>query len=118
MIEVEGVQALLGDFSNAKFMVAVRAASQLKEASEKVVERAKQHAPKKRGHLRDSITAEALDHGFTWEIGPENARGGGYGHIVEKGYTRQAPQPYLGPALDEVEPQMIDGFEKMMERLL
>jgi HK97 gp10 family phage protein len=63
---------------------------------------AKQIVPVDTGNLRSSITTttgrDGVGSGYTaWaEIGPEAS----YGHFVEWGTHRQAPQAYMGPAAD------------------
>lgn len=60
-------------------------------------------------HLRDTITVDRLDKGV-YVIGPE-AR---YGHIVEFGSVRQAPQPYMLPALDRNVPRFQRALLKIV----
>ena len=93
MIEVHGIEKLVGDFTKAGLMAAARAHDVVKDGGEKVARYAK-------------------------EIGPENALGGGYGHIVEKGLAGRPPQPFLSPSLDRVEPELMGDFDKMVEKLL
>lgn len=117
MIEVHGIEKLVGDFTKAGLMAAARAHDVVKDGGEKVARYAKEAAPKRRPQLAPSITSEMIDL-LTAEIGPENALGGGYGHIVEKGLAGRPPQPFLSPSLDRVEPDLMGDFDKMVEKLL
>lgn len=117
MIEVTGVNELVRDFTKAGLLAGLRARKAVAEGGEKVAEFARDRAPKRRPQLAPSITSEMVD-ALTAEIGPENALGGGYGHIVEKGLAGRAPQPFLNPALDDAETEIVGDFEKMVEKLL
>jgi len=68
--------------------------------------------PVRTGHLRNSISVDFRGsnmHLAQAEIGPE----ANYGAFVELGTERQAPQPYMGPAFDAVEPSIIAGLESI-----
>lgn len=41
-----------------------------------------------------------------------------YGHIVEKGYGRQRPQPFLRPALDENVNEVVETFSKALNEAI
>ena len=117
MIDVVGDEQVIADFTKAALMVTVGAADAVKDGGELVATHSQRYVPVNRGQLKDAITSEMVGP-LTAEIGPENARGGGYGHIVEKGYTRQAPQPYMSPGLDDAEREVLRGFDDMIGRLL
>lgn len=59
---------------------------------------AKIYAPVRTGNLKGSIGYDVTENrdGASAEIGPT----ANYGHFVEHGTSRMAPQPYLGPAFD------------------
>lgn len=117
MIEVYGDGELIRDFTAAGLLVGVRARDMVSDSGEKVAEHAKERAPKRRPQLAPSITSEMVEL-LTAEIGPENALGGGYGHIIEKGLAGRAPQPFLGPALDDAEAEILREAEDMVGKLL
>nr|DAF00001.1 MAG TPA: putative tail component [Caudoviricetes sp.] len=71
--------------------------------------RAKSLAPVDTGALRNSIGTDLGGDRLSAVIGPTAA----YGIYLELGTRRMAPQPYMGPALDAVEP----GFVAAMEQL-
>lgn len=103
MITVTGADELIRDFGNAGPLAGVKAHKWVKETGEKLADVAKENVPKRRPQLAPSITSE-MKGALEAEVGPENALGGGYGHIVEKGLAGRPPQPFLAPAVDTVEP--------------
>jgi len=67
-------------------------------------------APVLTGFLRSTITSDFRGSNrdvAQGETGPEAS----YGWWVEGGTERQAPQPYMGPAADVVEPTFYAGLE-------
>lgn len=89
-------------------------AEQVVRKSALAVERgAKLRAPVDTGNLRNSInTVVSGGRGsgaIVAEVGPEAS----YGVYVEVGTWKMAPQPYLGPAFDEVEPGFIAALEDL-----
>lgn len=116
-VEIDGDKALVADLGRASALAGLRARDAVREAADLVAERARAIVPVRRGQLRDSITAELIEQTEA-EVGPENARGGGYGHIVEKGLAGRAPRPFLGPALDETEPDFARLIDQMSRGLL
>lgn len=74
----------------------------------------KQRAPVRTGMLRNSITTEFHDTVVSWEAetGPEV----NYGKYPELGTERQAPQPYMGPSFDAVEPSFNEAIDDIAGR--
>jgi HK97 gp10 family phage protein len=68
-------------------------------------------APVDTGNLRSSIghTASSATGVSTAEVGPTAE----YGAFVEFGTSRQAPQAYLGPALDRNEQPLLDVLQQL-----
>ncbi|WP_051326001.1 HK97-gp10 family putative phage morphogenesis protein [Glycomyces tenuis] len=74
--------------------------------------RGKVNSPYRTGNLRNSITSDFIGSNrdvAQGETGPE----AGYGWFVEGGTERMAPQPYMGPAFDAVEPSIIEALESI-----
>jgi HK97 gp10 family phage protein len=72
--------------------------------------RGRVRAPYKTGALTESISVDFIGSNrdvAQGETGPEV----NYGWFVENGTERQAPQPYMGPAADEVEPTFYAALE-------
>ncbi|MEV5211333.1 HK97-gp10 family putative phage morphogenesis protein [Micromonospora sp. NPDC053740] len=79
---------------------------------------AKARAPVLTGHLRSSISSD-FDGGpgsavITGETGPTAS----YAHFLEHGTSRMAPQPFLNPAADVVEPQFYAAAEMLAGQVL
>lgn len=75
---------------------------------------AKTRAPVDTGALRNSInttTTGMSGNDFTGPIGAVVGPEVRYGVFVELGTARMAPQPYLGPAFDEVEPTFVSALD-------
>ena len=74
----------------------------------------KLNAPYRTGNLKNSI-GHTIDRGDGYieaEVGPTAA----YGYYVEEGTSRQAPQPYMGPAFDMHHPKLQQALEAIVER--
>lgn len=117
MTYVRGAEELARDMTNAGLVAGVKANRWVEKSAEKIAKQARENAPKNRPQLASSITSEMVGP-LSAVVGPENRLGGGYGHIVEKGYTRQAPQPYLGPALDQLENELVRDAADVVRGLL
>lgn len=63
-----------------------------------VEQKAKARVPVDDGDLRDAIHVDKGGGGFYVVAGNEQVF---YGHLVERGTTHSAPQPFLVPALEE-----------------
>lgn len=72
----------------------------------------KQRAAVLTGFMRNSITSDFVGSNkdvAQGETGPE----ANYAKFVEDGTERQAPQPFMGPAADEVEPAFYERLERI-----
>lgn len=74
---------------------------------------AKTRAAVDTGFMRNSIstafTGDVYSDGYTGEVGP----GAYYAPYVEFGTDRMAPQPFLGPAYDAVEPSFLAAMRRI-----
>lgn len=72
---------------------------------------AKMRAPVDTGNLRNSINTTLSVGGslISAEVGAE----ANYGAFVELGTWKMAPQPFLGPAFDEVEPSFLAALAEL-----
>ncbi len=115
MVDIDSreVSRLAVELSAAAQRVGADVAAVVRRSALQVERYAKGLAPVDTGALRGSITTsfegDGRSRSMTAEIGPEV----NYGRFVEAGTSRQAPQPYMGPALDRVAP----GFEAALEKL-
>jgi HK97 gp10 family phage protein len=71
-------------------------------------------APVDTGFLRSSIGVDFHGDGLGFDAGPTAS----YGHFVEGGTSRMAPQPYVRPAWDRRVPQAVEAFEQIGGRVL
>ncbi|MFF0822407.1 HK97-gp10 family putative phage morphogenesis protein [Micromonospora haikouensis] len=74
---------------------------------------AKQLAAVDTGFMRSSVSHEFSDDGLEGEWGPEAS----YAKFVERGTSRMAPQPFVGPSLDAVTPGFIAACEAISDPL-
>ena len=102
-VRVSGSFAALAKETRKKLSQVVRKAAFDIEAQ------AKANAPVDTGALRNSIQAET-----TGELEGEVGVGVEYGPYVEFGTVKTAPQPFLGPAVDAVQP----AFEKAVAAVI
>jgi HK97 gp10 family phage protein len=95
---------------------AVQAARQVRDTVRKAVfeteARGKAKAAVDTGFMRGSITSDFRGSNADvaqGETGPDAS----YASFVEHGTSRQAPQPFMGPAADEVEPTFYAALENI-----
>lgn len=98
---------LEANLRQAGLTAAIRGAAVVSKAALDIEARAKMKAPVDTGNLRASISSDIR--GLEAEIGPTAS----YAAFVEFGTSRMSPQPFLGPAFDEVEPRFIAAVEKL-----
>lgn len=122
-MRIEGVEELRSlakalDFSQAK--TRDKAKDVVRKSAFAVERGAKVRAPVDTGNLRNSINTTLFGTGLTGtspigaEIGPEVR----YGEFVERGTWKMAPQPFLGPAFDEVEPSFVAALDDLAQQAL
>lgn len=100
---------LTADLKQAGLEAQRKAPTVVRKAATDVEAFAKIHAPVDTGYLRGSISADIQP--FRAVIGPTAS----YGMHVEKGTSRQRPQPYMEPALRKVEPGFVAAMQKLAE---
>ena len=95
----------------------------LRNAAKPVVTRAKAGAPVNTGKLKDSIRASVkIDRAGLGTARIGFGRDQFYGGFFELGSSQQAARPFLRPALEEAEPEILEAFvnsiNKTIERTL
>lgn len=95
--------------------ITARAALVVQKSAFDLQRGAMSRCPVDTGNLRGSISTEFRGGAgsIEAEIGP-TAHYGGY---VEDGTSKMAPQPYMGPATDEVEPKFLAAVAALTEGL-
>jgi HK97 gp10 family phage protein len=112
---VEELRSLARDLDMTSTAVRGKAKDAVRKAAFSVERGAKIRAPVDTGNLRNSINVSLFGSGLSAgdtigaEVGPEAS----YGVHQELGTWKMAPQPYLGPAFDEVEPSFIAALEAL-----
>ena len=99
------LRALSADLGRASAAATRKASQVVRKATLDVEARSKVYAPVDIGTLRNSITTTFSDAGLSGVVGPTVE----YGAYVEMGTSNPnyPPQPYMGPALADVEPGFI-----------
>lgn len=120
---IEGVEEIRS-LGRALDMTGARTRDKAKDIVRKsafAVERgAKLRAPVDTGALRNSINTTLFGTALTGtspisaEVGPE----ANYGVFIERGTWKMAPQPFLGPAFDEVEPSFVAALDDLAQQAL
>lgn len=103
------VRKLEADLTTAPVRTIRKATSAVRKTVFDIEGDGKVFAPVDTGNLKNSISSEFHRGGLAGETGPTAE----YGHFVEEGTSRMAPQPYMSPAADRREP----GFVKAMGQL-
>lgn len=105
------LRALAADLGRASASATRKASQVVRKATLDVEARAKAYAPVDTGALMNSIASTFSDAGLSGVVGPTVE----YGAYVEMGTSNPnyPPQPYMGPALADIEP----GFVAAMTEL-
>lgn len=109
MSDFSELTKLAADLRKASAEVTVKASRAVRKAAFDIESGAKARVPVDTGNLKNSIGVSLSATGLSAEIGPTAH----YGIYVELGTRRMAPKPYLGPAVEAVEPAFIDAIEQL-----
>ncbi|GLY08268.1 HK97-gp10 family putative phage morphogenesis protein [Actinoplanes sp. NBRC 101535] len=108
---IEELNTVTAEIESASGTIGQRGAAVVKKCGFQVEALAKGFAPVDTGALKNSISTEFDGDGrfgaMTADIGSDLK----YSGFVEYGTRRMAPQSYLGPALDRVEPDFVAAAE-------
>lgn len=118
-VDVSELNRLSVDLGQAEQKVGDGVRVALRKAALDTEAQAKAFAPVDTGNLRNSIghsDLRALSQTGTLEVevGPTAA----YGRYVEEGTSRTAPQAFMGPAFDRVQPGFLSALDEIAEKLL
>jgi HK97 gp10 family phage protein len=102
-IQINGIDKLQDAFAQTSDDMAKQVQEAIAEASQQMVELAKDNCSVKTGRLRDSIAAEISDDGMSVTI---------TANVPYAPYVEYGPhaKPFLNPAFEEVSPQFISMF--------
>src|SRR5947209_18661968 len=89
----------------------------LQSGAQRVAERAREIVPVRTGRLRDSIAVEGgievdADEAFQPIAVVATAP---YASFVEDGTSRMTPRPFLEPAMEEIEPEVVAEVDDLLE---
>jgi HK97 gp10 family phage protein len=110
---VAEIRALARELDMVPAATRDKAKTAVRKAAFAVERGAKIRAPVDTGNLRNSINVSLSGSGLSAgdaiaaEVGPE----ANYGIFIELGTWKMAPQPFLGPAFDEVEPSFLAALD-------
>lgn len=108
-IDDSEINHLAADLGAASAEVTAMASAAVRKTLIEIEADAKAFAPVDTGFLKSSIGTDIDRDGLGGVVGPSAS----YGAYVELGTSTQAPQAYMGPALDHRSP----GFAAAMEQL-
>lgn len=103
------LDALAADLNKAAAGVQREAPVVVGAEAARLVQIARQHAPRSTGTLANSIGATPGLGGLTAEVGPTVD----YAPFVEYGTSRMGPQPFMGPAADQIESDFTEAMEAL-----
>lgn len=106
------INGQLPDLGKAAAGIKALAAVVVAKSAHDIEAKAKAKAPVDTGNLKNSITTDIAEDGMSAEVGPTAS----YASYVELGTARQAPQPYLIPAAEEVVPQFEKAILEIAEK--
>lgn len=109
-IETQEIRRLARDVEAAVPEARKMVRDTVRKGAFEIQKRGRVNSPYRTGNLRNSIEVDFIGSNADLaqaEIGPF----ANYGAFVELGTERQAPQPYMGPAFDAVEPSIIAALE-------
>lgn len=98
---VEGMDEVIAALAHKRVTVGVDSSRTLDKVAGHVEGSAKEIVTVRTGATRDSI--ETTGSGLVREIGPTTR----YGFFLENGTFKDAPQPFMGPALDKHTDELI-----------
>lgn len=122
-LETDKLRELAADLEKAAPRVGAAASAAIRKGSAELTRTAKslapkRLAPKRTGALAASIEASIYGDGrssiLTAVVGPTER----YGLFQERGTSRHAAQPYMGPALEAVAPGVVAALEKAASEAL
>lgn len=104
--------SLATDLTKAAKNVQPVASAAVRKTAADIIRDAQIATPVRTGNLRSSITADIADYPavVSAEVGPTAS----YGAYVEFGTSKQAPQPYLGPAADRHVPILETALTRLL----
>lgn len=117
-IDVYELSALAATLRASGPRVGTRVSQAVRKSALDVERGAKMLAPVDTGNLRNSISTTITGSGSAASISADIGPTANYGAYLEYGTSRMRPQPYMGPALDRVEPGFVAAIEQLASRII
>lgn len=111
IIRIDGLTELAGALEAEWAQAATRGAEAVEKTARKIEGTAKSLAPRRTGALANSIRTDGS--GTFREVGPTER----YGRFMEFGTYKDAPQPFMGPAADQHEDDLVRELEGLVGNL-
>jgi HK97 gp10 family phage protein len=115
-VDTNDLGQLIATLTNKAEGMDTRTAMVVRKAAFDVERFAKQNAPVDTGFMRSSIVTHITTN--NWRVyAAEVIAEAEYAWWVEHGTTRMAPQPFMQPALDRVEPGFVAALQQLADPL-
>lgn len=116
-IDIVGVRELATTFGNGAKEIGNLAQAVIRKTALDIEHDAKAFVPVDTGNLKSSIGHSDLRRvGTSGTLQAEVGPTANYGVFVELGTSTQAPQAFMGPALDRNGPAFVAAMEQIVER--
>lgn len=110
ILEIEGAKELTAKLQKMNLMIQKETKTVLLEAGMKIQADAKKNAPVDTGRLKNSITTETYNGGFTVEVGTNVE----YAIFAEYGTRYWSGKPFLQPAYDSNAEKIVKELERIL----
>lgn len=117
-IDVSEARRLAADLRSASPRVGRKVAAGFRKSAREVVTLAQATAPHRTGELASSIGADIYGDGRGGSLAAVIGPTAYYGRYVENGTAFMAPEPFMTPALEAVEPSFVKAMEDALAEVL
>jgi len=117
-VVIEGLDLVVSDFTRKAVTLQPLASAAVVRFAGKAAQKMRDRVPIDEGDLLNSITADNTPstdgQGVYADAGPElSIKGGFKGHLIEHGTVKMGPQPFAGPAADDLFPEFEDAIKHL-----
>lgn len=117
-IDASDLNKLAVELKSATGTLGAKASLAIRKTAHDIEADSKRFCPVDTGNLRNSISTGITGDGRFGSIEAEIGPTAEYGAFVEFGTSRQAPQAYMGPALDRNTPDFVRAMEIVVGEIL
>jgi len=115
--DVSDVSKLTADLNRTRLRVGRQSAAVVRDAAFRVEASAKSRVPVQSGELRGSIDTRFYGSGNSGRMSAVVRAGAFYARFVEDGTSRQAPQPFMQPALNDQRAKFLAAITRLSDVL-